>query len=254
MNIIPVAYNTYKESIRDKVLYVILLFSVVMIGSSLILSQLSLGQGEKVIVDLGLASINIFGVLLSLFIGTSLLNKEIDKKTIYLLLTKPLRRSEFIIGKHLGLSMTLFIIIIMMTASFYGLVGFFNNEYPLVYLQAICLTYIELVLLVAIAILFSTFAPPIMSSIYTLSIYIIGHFSKDLLNFGLMSQNKSFEMITKIIYYVVPDLEKLNVKNIVLYSKDGLNTEMFSGSIIYGLIYTIMLLALSVFIFEFKEF
>jgi ABC-type transport system involved in multi-copper enzyme maturation permease subunit len=254
MNIIPVAYNTFKEAIRDKVLYVILLFSIVMISGSFLLSSLSLGQNERVIIDLGLASISIFGVLITLFIGTNLLNKEIDKKTIYLLLTKPLRRSEFIIGKHIGLSLTLFVITLLMTFCFYGLIWFTTATYPGIYLQAIFLTYIELLLLIAVAIFFSTFAPPTMSAIYTLAVYLIGHFSKDLLNLGSLSANPTFMAITKAIYFILPDLEKLNLKNLVLYSKDGLNPDLFTGGIVYGLLYTAIVLILSIFIFEFKEF
>ncbi|MBC7474634.1 MAG: ABC transporter permease [Candidatus Sericytochromatia bacterium] len=254
MNILPIAFNTYKEAIRDKVLYIILLFSIFMILGSLLLSTLSMGQVEKVIVDMGLASISIFGVLITLFVGTNLLSKEIDKKTIYLLLTKPLRRSSFIIGKHLGLSITLFVIVSIMTVLFYGLIYFVTSTTPAIYLQAIFLSYIELTLLVAIAILFSTIASPVMSSIYTLAVYIIGHFSHDLLNFGELSKNPTFIAVTKIIYYILPDLEKLNIKNLVAYSPNSLNTEIFTGGIVYGLIYTSVLLVISIFIFEFKEF
>lgn len=254
MNLLPIALNTYKEAIRDKVLYIILLFSVVMIGGSLILSALSLGQNDKIIVDLGLASINIFGVLIALFVGTNLLNKEIEKKTIYLLLTKPLRKSGFILGKHIGLSLTLFVIISLMTLFFYGLLYFVTGQLPPIYLQAIFLTYIELVLLIAVAIFFSTIAPPVMSAIYTLAVYIIGHFSRDLLNFGELSQNPLLMNITKSIYYVLPDLEKLNIKNLVTYNAQSLSPEIFSSGLVYGLLYTSVLLVLAIFSFEFKEF
>lgn len=254
MSLLPIAFNTYKEAIRDKVLYIILVFSIVMIAGSLILSALSIGQNDRIVIDLGLASINIFGVLITLFVGTNLLNKEIEKKTIYLLLTKPLTKSGFIIGKHIGLSMTLFVIISLMTLLFYGLVYFVTGDINTIYLQAIFLTYIELILLIAIAIFFSTIAPPTMSAIYTLAIYIIGHFSRDLLNFGLLSQNQLFMNITKVIYYVLPDLEKLNIKNLVTYNADNLSTEIFTGGLTYGLLYTAIVITLAVLSFEFKEF
>lgn len=254
MNIFPIAFNTFKETVRDKVLYVILLFSVFIISASLILSKLSLGQNDRIIVDLGLASISLFGVLLTLFIGANLLNKEIDKKTIYLLLSKPMGRYEFILGKHLGLSMTLFIIITFMSLAFYGLIFITTEKVSFVYLQAIFLIYVELMLLVSIAILFSTIAPPVMSSIYTLAVYIIGHFTKDLLHFGTMSQNETMALFTRTIYYVLPDLEKLNIKNLVLYSPDGVIPEIFTGGILYGILYTFIALTISIFIFEFKEF
>ena len=254
MNILPIALNTYKEAIRDKVLYIILLFSVVMIGGSLILSSLSVGQNVKIVVDLGLAAINIFGVLITLFIGTNLLSKEIEKKTIYLLLTKPLNKTSFILGKHIGLSLTLFVIISLMTLCFYGLLYFTTGDTPAIYLQAIFLTYIELVLLIAVAIFFSTIAPPVMSSIYTLCVYIIGHFSRDLLNFGELSQNPILINITKAIYYVMPDLEKLNLKNIVTYNAQSLSPEIFTSSLGYGLLYTAIIIIVAAFSFEFKEF
>ncbi|MFN8577387.1 MAG: ABC transporter permease [Candidatus Sericytochromatia bacterium] len=254
MSLLPIAFNTYKEAIRDKVLYIILVFSVVMIAGSLILSALSLGQNDKIVIDLGLASISIFGVLITLFVGTNLLNKEIDKKTIYLLLTKPLTKSGFIIGKHIGLSLTLFVIISLMTLFFYGLVYFVTGEFNPIYLQAIFLTYIELILLIAIAIFFSTIAPPTMSAIYTLAIYIIGHFSRDLLNFGELSQNQLFMNVTRAIYYILPDLEKLNIKNLVTYNSNNLSTEIFTGGLTYGLLYTAIVITLAVLSFEFKEF
>lgn len=254
MSLLPIALNTYKEAIRDKVLYIILVFSIIMISGSLILSALSLGQNDKIIVDLGLASISIFGVLITLFVGTNLLSKEIEKKTIYLLLTKPLTKSGFLIGKHIGLSMTLFVIISLMTLLFYGLLYFVTGEAPTIYLQAIFLSYIELVLLIGMAIFFSTIAPPVMSSIYTLSIYIIGHFSRDLLNFGEISQNPALMNITKTIYYVLPDLEKLNIKNLVTYNAENLSPEIFTGGLVYGLLYTTIIMILAIFSFEFKEF
>jgi Cu-processing system permease protein len=254
MSIIPIAYNTYKESVRDKILYVILLFSVFMTGTSFFLSALSLGQNNKIVVDLGLASINIFGVLITLFVGTSLLYKEIDKKTIYLLLSKPLRRSDFIIGKHLGLSLTLFVVVSLMTVFFYGIILVTGAPVIIEYLWAILLSYMELVVLIAVALVFSTISPPIMSSLYTLAIYIIGHFSNDLVAFGKMTQNETIVTITKAIYYILPDLEKFNVKNLVVYSADKINYDLITGSIGYGLLYTFMLLSLAVLSFELKDF
>jgi len=254
MNLLPIAYNTYKEAIRDKILYIILMFSLVMISSSMILSLLSLGQSFRVIVDIGLGTISIFGLLITLFVGTNLINREIDKKTIYLLLTKPLRRADFILGKHLGLSLTLLVITFLMSVAFYFLVWIISQEISFVYLQAIFLNYIELVLLVAFAIFFSTLASPVMSSIYTLSIYVIGHFTKDLLDFGRMTQNESLIKVLEIIYYILPDFERLNVKNLVIYSSNGIPMDVISSGFLYGFIYTATLLLMSVLIFEFKEF
>ena len=110
MSFLPLAMNTLRESIRDKLLYVILFFALIMIGSGVILSALSLNQQTKIVMDLGLSSISVFGLIITVFVGTSLVSKEIDKKTIFLLLSKPLRRRDFILGKFVGLSLTLLII------------------------------------------------------------------------------------------------------------------------------------------------
>lgn len=254
MSIIPIAKNTFKEAIRDKILYIIILFSIFIIGASVILSTLSIGQDQKIIVDMGLSAISIFGVLITLFVGTTLLNKEIEKKTIYLLLTKPLRRSDFIIGKHLGMSYTLLVIISIMTLCFYGVLYFQGMPLNPVYLQSIFMNYIELILLIAIAIFFSTFASPVMSSMYTLGFYLVGHFSKDLLEIGKLSKNETFMEVTKYLYYFLPDLEKLNLKNMVLYLDQANLNDLFLWGSVYGLIYMSVVLVMSIFVFEFKEF
>lgn len=254
MSIIPIAKNTFKEAIRDKILYIIILFSIFIIGASVVLSTLSIGQNQKIIVDMGLSAISLFGVLITLFVGTTLLNKEIEKKTIYLLLTKPLRRSDFIIGKHLGLSYTLMIIISIMTACFYAVLYFQGMPLNPAYLQSIFMNYIELLVLISIAIFFSTFASPIMSSMYTLGFYLVGHFSKDLLEMGKLSKNETFMEVTKYLYYFLPDLEKLNIKNVVLYVDQNSVNNLFLWGTVYGLIYMSVVLVMSIFVFEFKEF
>ena len=124
MSFLPLAMNTLRESIRDKLLYVILFFALIMIGSGVILSALSLNQQTKIVMDLGLSSISVFGLIITVFVGTSLVSKEIDKKTIFLLLSKPLRRRDFILGKFVGLSLTLLIIFSAMALCFYGVLAY----------------------------------------------------------------------------------------------------------------------------------
>lgn len=254
MNIINIALNTYKEAIRDKVLYIILVFSIFMVSSSILLSSLSLGQSKKVMVDFGLASISIFGVLLTIFSGTTLLHKEIEKKTIYLLLTKPMSRFEFIIGKHLGLSLTLLIITSLMTTFFYCIIILLLQDYNLNYLNVILLSYFEFIILISLAIFFSSFTSPTMAAVYTLAIYVIGHFSKDLVNFGKISGNQLIIKLTEAIYYIIPDLEKLNLKNIVLYGSNNITQEIILSGILYSIFYTVSVLLFSSLLFELKDF
>lgn len=258
MRSLPLALNTLREAIRDKVLFVILLFAFLMMVSGVLLRSLSLNQDSKIVMDLGLSSISLFGLIITVFVGTNLLSKEIDKKTIYLLLSKPLNRADFILGKFMGLSLTLFIIVASMGVAFYGVLwyagGGLSGLLPVfeASAEAILLIYIEMLLLTAVAIFFSTFATPIMSAIFTLAIYAIGHMSNDIVNFGRMSQNPLLEQLTQLIFYLLPDLERLNLKLQLMTTP--VSGEILGGSIAYGLLYALALLCLSMVIFDFREF
>lgn len=260
MNFMPLAMNTLKESIRDKLLYVILFFALLMIGSGVILSALSLNQQTRIVMDLGLSSISIFGLIITVFVGTSLVSKEVDKKTIYLLLSKPLRRRDFILGKFLGLSFTLFIIFAAMAACFYGVLAY-HEGFDLTALMplipgtatTLLLIYVEILLLIAAAIFFSTFATPVMSAMFTLSLYVIGHASNDILTFARANNGGMVEKFMEVLFLVLPDLERLNLKNTFLL-EGALNQELISASLTYGLLYVIALLLLSILVFEGKEF
>lgn len=255
---LPLALNTLKETIRDKILYTILLFALLMISSGILLQFLSLNQENKIVLDLGLSSISLFGLVITVFVGTNLLSKEIDKKTVYLLLSKPLRRSDFIFGKYIGLCFTLFIITLFMGVAYFG-VSYYTSGTLQVFLstllgsvQAIAMIYVELMLLTAIAIFFSTFSSPIMSAVFTLGAYVIGHLSNDMIAFGKISGNDVLQRFTQIMFYVLPDLERLNLKNMVL--NQSVSLDVFLSSLLYGLCYSLALLFLSCLIFEGREF
>lgn len=260
MNFLPLAINTLRESIRDKLLYVILFFALLMIGSGIILSALSLNQQTKIVMDLGLSSISIFGLIITIFVGTSLVSKEIDKKTIFLLLSKPLRRRDFILGKFVGLSLTLLIIFSAMALCFYGVLAY-HKGFDLTLLMplvpgsamALALIYVEIMLLIAAAIFFSTFATPVMSAMFTLSLYVIGHASNDILAFARANDSGFLQKIMETLFLILPDLERLNLKNTFLL-EGALSSEVFSGSLTYGFLYIMALLLLSIFVFEGKEF
>lgn len=246
--------NTHKEAIRDKILYIILVFAILMLSASAFLSFLSVGQEGKIIIDLGLSSINIFGLLITIFIGTNLLNKEIDKKTIYLILTKPIYRFEFLLGKHFGLALTLFMVIGLMAGVFFALIFITMRIFSIGILQAIIFIYLEMFLLTAMAIFFSTISSPIMSAVFTLSMYVIGHLTQDILNFGLMSKNYFMKIFSQFLYYLLPDLSRLNIKNTIIYNINGIDWTAFGGILLYGLLYSFVLLILAMIIFERKEF
>lgn len=259
MNLMPLALNTLRETIRDKVLYVIVIFALMMIASGTLLSTLSLNQEAKIVLDLGLSAVSLFGLIITIFVGTNLLNKEIDKKTIYLLLSKPLRRSNFILGKFLGLSLTLGVITLAMGAAFYAMLWYTTHALNLDFISwvptsamALTLIYVEMLLLTAAAIFFSTFATPVMSALFTLGVYLIGHMSYDILQFGKLTGKPMLTEVTRLLFYVLPDLERLNLKNVLI--QQPVSMKIFASSLGYGAMYILGLLILSMLIFEGKEF
>src|SRR5258706_1350491 len=170
-----VAVNVFKESVRDKVLYNLVAFAVLLISMSYLIGELTAGQDLKIIKDLGLASISVFGLLIAVFIGIGLVWKEVEKRSIYTLLSKPMRRGEFVLGKYCGLVLTLVVNVGVMTIAFYALVAYMGwAATPLVrsswpapaadpaMLKAILLIMIELMLVTAIALFFSTFSSPFL--------------------------------------------------------------------------------------------
>lgn len=259
MNFIPLALNTLRETIRDKILYVILLFALLMISSGLLLSRLSMNEQSKIVLDLGLSSISFFGLIITVFVGTSLLSKEIDKKTIYLLISKPIRRSDFILGKYIGLCLSLFIIVFAMSIAFFAVLWYTMGAQNIDFMSwvpnsimAIALIYVEIILLTAGAIFFSTFATPVMGAMFTIGLYFIGHLSNDIVQFGKLTGQESLVRITEILFYILPDLERLNLKNVLI--NEPISIQVFGNSLGYGFLYILGLLILSMFIFEGREF
>lgn len=251
-----VASNVFRETIRDRILYVIVFFALLLLLGARLLPDLSAGAEIKIILDLGLGVISLFGLVIAVFLGTSLLNKEIDKRTIFVLLAKPLGRAEFIVGKHLGLAAVLALLLGLMSLCFFGVVWaqrvpMGDIAGPLV--LSVVFAYLELLLIIAAALFFGSFASSVMASIFTFSLYLVGHFTQDLLKLGLIARNPSVEQITRVLYMVLPDLERLNLRNGAVYGQIPAGAELILSAG-YGLLYTGLLLGLAVAIFSRREF
>jgi ABC-type transport system involved in multi-copper enzyme maturation permease subunit len=249
--LLAIAGNTWREAVRDKILFLILVFGVLLVSGGLILSLLSLGQGERVLFDLGLSGISVFGLLVTLFVATSVVGKEMDKRTIFLVLTKPVERFHFILGKHLGMALILTQLLGLMGVLFAGLFWFWTRTLPAALPAAVGGIILELWLISAVAILFSTFASPVMSAVYTLATYLIGHLSHDLLALGEKLPVAGLSRLTKALYYLLPDLERLNFKNIPFDLP--IAPAYVAQCAGYGLMYMWIVLFVAVAAFELKE-
>jgi ABC-type transport system involved in multi-copper enzyme maturation permease subunit len=253
MKIGAIAGITFKEAKRDRVLYLLFFFAALGIAASRVLALLTVGDRIKIIKDVGLASISLFGILMAILIGTGLVYKEIDKKTIYTLLAKPLHRAEFILGKFLGLVLTLFVMTLAMTVIFLAIVYAYTLRIEATLLVAIAYIFLELVLITAVAILFSSFSTPILSSLFALAFTLIGHLSWGLNVIIQRMAPGPGRALVRALYAVLPDLENFNFKTEVVYGLP-LPPAIFLSSFLYGVCYTAFLLGLAVLVFRRRDF
>ena len=261
-----VAINVFRESVRDRVPYNLVLFSVLLIASSYLLGQLTAGQDVKIVKDLGLAAISVFGLFIAIFIGIGLVSKEVERRSIYALLSKPVSRSQFIAGKYLGLVLTLAVNITVMVVALYIVLGYLSwqetAEYKAVWdapgpdpamLKAVFLIFIELMLVTALALFFSTFSTPMLSAVLTFGLYVAGHFNSDLKNFDKVVNSQAAIWLSRGMYHVLPDLSAFDVKTEVVH---GLHVPMgyLASTTAYGLAYVAALLLVATFIFSRRDF
>jgi len=249
-----IATNGFQEVIRDRIFYVIGFFALLLVVALPLLREVAATTEDKIFMDLGLAAIGVLGVLVAIFVGTGLINKEIEKRTVLVLIPKPISRAELIIGKHLGLLGVLAVLVIAMTAIYLALLSFNGINYPLASLLISELyQFLELSLIVAVALMFGVFTSSILATLLTVGIYLMGHLSRDVQELGKLSENATIETITQGLYLILPDLSRLNLKNEAVY---GLlpSSMTLLGHAAYAVVYTILLLAIAILIFSRREF
>jgi ABC-type transport system involved in multi-copper enzyme maturation permease subunit len=243
-----VALNTYRETVRDKVLYNLVLFALLMIGSSYVLGKISVYQEIKVIKDLGLAAISIFGMVIAIFIGIGLVSKEMEKRTLYSVLPKPISRSQFLLGKYFGLCLTLLVNVLVMTVGLYALLFLMEHSFDPALLKAIFLIYLKLALLVAVAILFTP-SPLVLAGLFAGFVYVTGYFSSDLKNLESVVESALLPQLTRVLYYVLPNFKNFDVKAAVV-AGDPVPWSQLSWATAYAAIYVALLLVASCWIFR----
>jgi ABC-type transport system involved in multi-copper enzyme maturation permease subunit len=261
-----VALNVFRESVRDKVLYNLVFFAVLLIAASYLLSQLTAGQDVKIIKDLGLAASSLFGLFIAVFIGIGLVWKEVERRSIYSLLSKPLRRRDFVLGKYLGLVFTLLVNLAIMTAALYLVLAYYDWtspeslsrtwEAPAVdpaLLEAFALIFVELMLVTAIALFFSTFSSPLLSAALTFSLFIIGHFNADLKHFESVVASPVAAWVARALYYLLPNLAPFDIKSQVVHGQPVAAGYLLLTSA-YGFVYIAALLVAAAAIFSRRDF
>ena len=261
-----IAVHAFRESVRDKVLYNLVLFAVLMISASYLVGQLTAGQDVKIIKDLGLSATSVFGLFIAVFIGIGLVSKEVERRSIYTVLSKPVRRHELILGKYLGLVLTLAVNLAIMAVAFYTVLGYMSVteseefrrgwEAPATdprMLTAFLLIFVQLMLVTAIALFFSTFSSSILSAALTFALYVTGHFNTDLRNIGDIVDSPTAAIVAAGVSYVLPDMSAFDVSANVVHAQP-----VSAGYVIltsgYALIYIALLLIGAMFVFSRRDF
>lgn len=253
MNIIlTIASNTFKEVLRDKVFYNLVIFALLMIGSALLLGTLTIGEQGKILKDIGLAGIDLFGTLIAIFIGVGLISKEVEKRTIYTIIAKPVHRYQFLLGRYAGLLFTMWVNTGVMLAAF-CLMLVVGGTYPdSGILKAVGLVTVGQLIVLSGAVLFSTFTTPTLSGIFTLALYVIGELTPDLKAMSVKLSAVSQQLVTGI-YYVLPNLALFNVKGEAVHGVP-ITAGYLLTTTAYGLSYAAAVLLLSCVVFQRRDF
>jgi ABC-type transport system involved in multi-copper enzyme maturation permease subunit len=261
-----IALNVFRESIRDKVFYNLLLFALLMTASSYLIGQLTAGQDIKIIKDLGLAATSMFGLFIAVFIGIGLVSKEVERRSIYSLIAKPVTRAQLVLGKYCGLTLTLAVNMVVMAAALYAVLGYMTWGVPAgvraawdapaldpALLKALALIFAELMLVTALALFFSTFSSPMLSAALTVGLYIAGHFSTDLRNFQQVVDSPAAVSLARGLYWLLPNLAQFDIKSEVVHGVH-VPAGYLAMTAAYAALYIAMLLAIASLIFSRRDF
>ncbi|MGC2745626.1 MAG: ABC transporter permease subunit [Candidatus Angelobacter sp.] len=245
-----ITLNTFREAIRDRVLYNLILFVLLLVASAPLFGQISIGMERLILVNVGLSSISLFGVIIAIFIGIGLVSKEIEKKTLYTILSRPVRRWEFIVGKYLGLIMTLVVNTALMTVGFYIALMITNGLHKTdsLLLVAIYFTVLQFLIVTALTVLFSTFSSPIFSAIFAFALFVIGTFAEDLKNFAAISKGTA-KLLATAAAYLMPNFASLNVIAQTAHDQ-GIGGRLILFNTLYAMLYSASAVAAAVLIFE----
>ncbi|HKO45759.1 MAG TPA: ABC transporter permease subunit [Pyrinomonadaceae bacterium] len=254
--VLAIAGNAFREAVRDRVLYNLVFFVLLLTAAAIFIGELSGGQERKIIVDFGLSAMLLFGVFIAIFVGIGLVYKEIERRTVYAIFSKPVGRGEFVVGKYLGLCLTLLVnILVMGVGVSLALVYVSRGFDPLIWTiwPAIFLIYFELAILTAVALLFSSFSSPALSALLTFFVFLIGHFSSDLKGLATSLGSAVARIVFTVVYYLVPNFANYSFVTPAAHGRVP-GIQHFAGSLLYALLYIAVVLAVTILIFRRRNF
>jgi len=251
--IVAIALHTVREAARERIALVALLFGAGLVASSYVLSPLALGEGQKIVTDFGLAGASLLATILAITLGSNLLSKELDRRTIYAVLSKPIRRFEFLFGKFFGLWTASGLLLAGMTAMVLALLLAVYGQLPWVVLGSLGLSIVELGIVTAFVVLFSSFSTPGLTALFTAAVLVAGQFSEDILYFGSQKAAPVLRAVTEAVYWVLPHMTVFNAQGLVTHGI-AVPPERLLFGFAYGLLYCSAVLTIASTIFDRREF
>ncbi len=209
---LTIARMTVLEARRNKITWSLLFFCLVLVFNSFLFQEVTIAAHDRILRDVGLAAIGLFGLLLSVFLGVSVVSREVERRTVYILLTKPIGRADYLLGKLLGVWLTLILSLGMMFVAFLLESVLYRAPIDAVVFQCFWLMLMEFLLIASFSILASTFTSSAMSAFMSIGLYLIGHLSTDLQFFASKSDSEVTRTAGALLYYLLPNLERLNLK------------------------------------------
>ena len=249
-----IASNTFREAVRDRVLYNLIAFALLLSGAAILVGQISIEIEKLVVINLGLTAVSLFGVVIAIFIGIGLVSKEIEKRTLYTVLSRPVRRWEFIVGKFFGLAGTLVVNTFFMAIGVFAALLYVSHRFvraDALILVALYFIILEFLIICSLALLFSSFSSPLLSAVFAFSLFVIGSFAEDLRNFAAMAHGFSRVLATGAAY-LVPNFSAFNVITSVAHEQP-VAAQLIVNNTLYALFYAIMALSGAVLIFERRD-
>jgi ABC-type transport system involved in multi-copper enzyme maturation permease subunit len=249
--ILYIASNTFREAVRDRVLYNLIAFALLLSGASILVGQISIDIERLVVINLGLTAVSLFGLVIAIFIGIGLVSKEIDKKTLYTVLSRPVRRWEFIVGKFFGLSGTLVVNTFFMAIGVFAALFYVSHHFQRSdgwVLVALYFIVLQFVIITSLALLFSSFSSPLMAAVFAFSMFVIGSFAEDLRGFAAMAHGIERWLAFGAVY-LVPNFSALNVISSVAHEYP-VSGQLILYNSAYAITYSAMALCGAVLIFE----
>lgn len=264
--IVHIAKHVFRDAVREKVLYYVAVFAAGLIAASYLIGQLTAGQDIKIVKDLALSATSLFGLFIAVFVGIGVVARDVERRSIYIVLSKPVRRSELILGKYLGLVLTLAVNVIAMAIAMYGVLAYLtwteSEEFlrgletpptdPAL-LKALWLIFVELTLIAAVALCLSTFAGPIVSAALTFGLYVVGHFNADLRDFHHTLDSPAAVAVARVLYFLLPNLAPFDVKGAVVHGQ-LVPFEYLAWTSAYAVLYISALLVMALLIFARRDF